>query len=225
MKRIALIFIASVFITTCLVSQSITGLWEITLVTVGDEQMTPVAKWTRFNEDGTYQSGNGWLQNAEGKWVFDEDAQTISMEETNGLKDPFGSFSMEINENSMIWKRMEEGMQVTIHLTRVNKIPKAPADQLVGLWSEINEQEAETGHIFFFRWDRIYREMDQSGKGTGYWHMHGHRPEVTLLSHNEGNAPETWKVEVTDTKLILTGISDSNKDDVRTFLRLHQFPE
>ena len=206
-------------------AQSLTGLWEVTKVTVGEELMTPIAKWTKFNEDGTYQSGNGWLQNAEGNWKLNEVDKKISLDETNGLKDRFGPFSVAITESEMTWKRIEEGMQVTVSLKRVNKLPKAPADKLVGLWSEINEQEQQIGQFFFFRWDRIFRQMDESGKSTGYWHMHGHRPEVTLLSHNEQQDPETWKVEATDNKLILTGMSDTNKDVVRTFIRLHEFPD
>lgn len=48
-----------------------TGLWEVTKVIVGQEEMTPVAKWTQINKDGTFETGNGWLQNGNGTWTFD----------------------------------------------------------------------------------------------------------------------------------------------------------
>ena len=51
--------------------ESLIGLWEIQKVEVGEDNMTPVAKWTKINTDGTYQSGNGWLQNSQGQWNYD----------------------------------------------------------------------------------------------------------------------------------------------------------
>ena len=61
---LCLIFL--LLITTPSKAQSITGLWGIDKVEVGIEELTPVAKWVRINENGTYQMGNGWLQNSEG---------------------------------------------------------------------------------------------------------------------------------------------------------------
>ncbi len=48
-----------VFLTSAAYAQSVAGFWEIKEVKVGRKLMTPVARWTRINKDGSYQSGNG----------------------------------------------------------------------------------------------------------------------------------------------------------------------
>ena len=37
---------------------------------MGEMELTPIAKWTQINSDGSYESGNGWLKNSEGQWTF-----------------------------------------------------------------------------------------------------------------------------------------------------------
>ncbi len=216
----------------CLIAQNITGLWEIKTVNVGKRNMTPVAKWTKINTDGTFQSGNGWLQNAEGTWTF-EDAIFL----TNiplGLKDPFGGFKVSFIDESMIWERMEEGMMVKVTLVKIKNLPKAPADYLVGLWDlvkiEKDKQDLTDSlkreQYIFIRWDRLYNQRTIEGKRkTGYWHINGHRPEITFLPHSEGETPESWRVEVNDEVLILTGISDTNRDIKKHYKRLNEFPK
>jgi hypothetical protein len=88
------------------------GLWEINKVTVGDQTMTPLAKWTRINSDFTYQSGNGWLQNSEGNWTFDKSLNQFLPIEKNGIVDDFGPFEVEIIKDHMTWTRIEAGDEV-----------------------------------------------------------------------------------------------------------------
>ena len=52
--------------------REIIGMWEFTSVQVGDQTMTPVAKWAKYNSDGTFQSGNGWTQNSIGTWNYND---------------------------------------------------------------------------------------------------------------------------------------------------------
>ena len=73
MKTIArLIVTLLIFNSLTVYAQDIVGFWEIKEVIVGGKIMTPVAKWSKINKDGSYQSGNGWLQNSEGTWKFDK---------------------------------------------------------------------------------------------------------------------------------------------------------
>lgn len=206
------------------------GLWEIEKVLVGEKNMTPIAKWTRINSDGTYQSGNGWLQNAVGKWTFDSQKAQFLPIETEGLENPFGPFIVDFDSlNQMTWLRMEEGIPVKVSLKKVTKLPQSPADRIVGLWDLENtnsEVETNQNRLLFIRWDRIYREFTQEGSnGSGYWHMHGHKAEVTLLPHTAGKSPESWKVGFEEGQLILTGISDSNRDKQLRFSRRTSFPD
>lgn len=217
-------------------AQPVVGFWEIREVKVGSEVMTPVAKWTRINMDGSYQSGNGWLQNSEGNWTYDEKQKAFLPKETNGLSDPFGAFQVSMNNGEMVWEREEEGMTVSIVLKPIEELPQAPADRLTGLWElqQVTRDrkvvttafDPDNRHYIFFRWDRIYVARTPAGeRATGYWHINGHRPEITLLPHREGAAPESWRIMATDTELKMSGISDSNEDTERIYRRIHEFPE
>lgn len=219
-------------------SQEIVGLWEVTNVNVGNEIMTPVAKWMRFNEDSTFQSGNGWLQNSEGTWTFNKEKMTFKTNAKNGLIDPFEPFNLSWEDSKMIWSRVEDGMKVTVTLKKIKKLPKAIGDELVGLWDlsivlsegkEIqNQLDPNDKNYVFIRWDRIYVERTaESKRTTGYWHIHGHKPEITFLSHQQGNNPETWQVNVNESssELTLKGLSESNHNLIKTYRRLTDFPE
>ena len=82
-----------------------------------------------------------------------------------------------------------------------------------------------TSNTIFMRWDRMYVERTSKGeKRMGFWHMNAHRPEVTLMSNTLENKAESWTVLVTESELRMTGISDSNKDVVMIFSRIHDFP-
>lgn len=237
MKTITYLIVTLLFFNSAIsYAQDIIGFWEIKKVIVGGKTMTPVAKWTKINKDGTFQSGNGWLQNATGTWQFDKKKNLYSPTETNGLKDEFGPFTIEVNKDKMTWLREEEGSIVTVSLERITKMPKATADELVGLWnlSTIIKNEKEITATFdpsntyylFIRWDRIYMKRTPEGnRSTGYWHINGHRPEVTFLSHDKNKTTESWKVETSDKTLKMIGISDANKNTVMSFKRLDAFPK
>ncbi len=206
------------------------GLWEVKEVTIGEETMTPVAKWTRLKDDGTYQSGNGWLQNAQGTWEYDASASTFSATDTLDMGDDFGAFSVSFEGNNMIWERQEEGMTVRVTLSPTDKLPMAPADYLEGVWKlvqasgeesqELTQVEASRQHRLFFRWDRIYIHFSPTGERTsGYWHIDSHQPRLTLLSHDPNQTPQSWSIEVDEETLIMTGTSEDNQGVQRKYTR------
>ncbi len=238
-KQILLLFAIIVLIPAKSVAQteSLQGLWLMEHVRVGDQEMTPVAKWTRIHPDGSYESGNGWLKSSEGTWSYDENENTFLPEETNGLKDPFGAFAVEYVKDGMTWTRLEEGMNVVVKLKKISELPKAPADEVQGLWDLVKATEDETSvienidpegsHYLFIRWDRIYVERDGEGnRSTGYWHMNGHRPEIILMSHNEGKESQSWSVSFDEKQdMVLKGISDFNQNQTLTYTRINEFPK
>lgn len=169
-------------------AQDFTGLWEFINVEVGENTMTPQAKWTRINANGSNESGNGWLQNSEGTWTFNKKDILFKPIETNGLIDPNGPFKVSFDGELMKWEREEEGMIAIVTLKRISALPKVPADKIVGLWQlekvEGNAENVSIHDFVFIRWDRIYVDRTKDGgKATGYWHTNGHRPEVTFISH------------------------------------------
>ena len=84
-------FLVAVMVHTSSLSQSVLGFWAVKEVMVGTEIKTPVAKWIKVNDDGSYQSGNGWLQNSEGTWSYDKSSQTYLPVEANGIDEHYGA--------------------------------------------------------------------------------------------------------------------------------------
>ena len=208
----------------------------MTKVQVGNNEMTPVAKWTKINADGSYTTGNGWLQNGEGKWSYDATENSFLPVETNGIKDPFGAFQVRVEGKQLQWEREEEGAKVIVTLSPIEELPSSIANELKGLWGlqEVQADGAvitdrfdpEGKHYIFIRWDREYRERTVEGnRASGYWHIHGHRPELTLIPRAEGAGVERWMAEVNNQILILKGSSEGNKGQIRTYQRLSEFPQ
>ena len=225
-----------VWISSFCYGQSFEGLWQVDEVKVGEEILTPVAKWFKYDEDGTYTGGNGWLQNEAGTWNFDSQGKLFSATNTYGLDDPYEAFRVSEERGKMTWTREEEGMKVVVSLSKVEKMPKSSADWLVGMWrltaaekggqDNLGEIDPNDKVHYFIRWDRIFLYWDAEGKRrTGYWHINGHKPEITLLSHWEEDPAETWRVEPGVEILRMTGISETNQDQVLTFERKRSFPD
>ncbi|MCB0705909.1 MAG: hypothetical protein KDC34_11390 [Saprospiraceae bacterium] len=214
--------------------ETVIGFWEVEIVEVGEENMTPVAKWFKINTDGTYQAGNGWLQNGQGNWNYDAENKMYSAIDYLDVTDEFGGFSVSFANEKMFWERVEDGALVKVTLVPIEKLPMSPADYLEGIWdlveiteneqSILNDFDKDNKHKLFIRWDRIYINFSPEGKKmTGYWHIHGHRPEITLLPHQEDKVAESWKIEVNDKDLLMIGISDTNRTMVRKYVRRNTF--
>ncbi|NNC69785.1 MAG: hypothetical protein HKN90_03070 [Flavobacteriaceae bacterium] len=233
--RSTAILIFILFFVSKTFGQKIIGLWEVKEVKIGSQVMTPMAKWTKIQENGTYKSGNGWLQNAVGTWTFDKKKSLFSMSKTNGIIDEFGPFTVEFTDIGMNWLREEEGTIVSVALQKIKELPKGISHKVVGLWGldsitkDGNEEKIEIGseknEYIFIRWDRIYINRSKSDRSSGYWHMHGHKPELTLLPHSEGQNAESWLIEVSDTFLKLSGVSETNKKIEKNYKRLQKFPK
>ena len=231
-----LLIISSIFLAQTLYGQKsrMIGLWEAINVDAGEEKMTPVAKWFRFKEDGTTDSGNGWLKNYDGTWEYYAEKNTFSSNDPLGIKDEAGPFKVSFDKEYMYWEREEDGMPVKVTLKPIVKLPMSPADYLIGIWGmesitedgvSIKDQFDLNGkHYLQIRWDRIYRNRNSEGEiSTGYWHIHGHRSEITLLPHSEGKIAESWEIEVNEKELLMVGISDTNRNIERKYVRRNTF--
>ena len=114
----------------------IDGLWIVKKVKVGQEEMTPIAKWIKFNPDSTQTSGNGWLQHSFGSWSVHKNK--LSMKNTNGVDDESEPFKISLESSKMTWTREEEGQNVEVFLEKIDKIPTSDGNKLMGLW-KLNE--------------------------------------------------------------------------------------
>ena len=192
-------------IQTASLGQSVQGFWEVKEVKIGSEIKTPVAKWIKVNQDGNYQSGNGWLQNSEGTWSYDKSRNSYLPVETNGLEDKYGAFSVTFKNAQMVWEREEDGLHVSMKLERITKLPEQRRMFLLvyGILrnvlkngsSEKSSIDPNNQQYIFMRWDRMYVKRTSNGdKRMGIWHMNAHRPEVTLISDTQDKKSESWTV-------------------------------
>ena len=90
------IFLFICIISSCQSNKKFQGLWEVKKVSMGNQSMTPMGRWTRLNVDGTQTSGNGWKQHSEGVWTVDKKDMTIELTNSNGIDDEFGPFQISI---------------------------------------------------------------------------------------------------------------------------------
>lgn len=207
----------------------INGLWIVKKVKMNDQEMTPIARWMRFNADSTQSSGNGWLQHSVGTWSLRSD--NLSVTNTNGIKDNAEPFKVKLFKNNMTWSRVEEGMKVSVFLERTNKLPTSEANKLYGLWKmdSIIEDDKDISDnlnpddkaMLFLRWDNTF-ELRNYPKGIQYgvFKTHGHRLQIDMVSYSKSPKYQFYEFSIIENKLVLKS-TNSNKEIKLT--RIHQF--
>jgi hypothetical protein len=197
----------------CVLSFQLTaqvGLWEATKVTVGDQLMTPVAKWFDIRENGEVISGNGGLINIQGTFTYDPETSQALFTDENSIPDEYGAFTIEFDDKQMTWRRIEDGQEVTVHLKRIYKLPKAPWDKIVGLWSD----ESDTGDQLFMGWDRSYRLDSESSPHRGTWQIPAHQSQLML--YRQDGQTNQWALDFpTDSTMVWTSEFGEEKVFVR----------
>ncbi len=207
----------------------IVGLWEVNKVTVGEETLTPTAKWFLFLADGTLSSGNGWVQSMLGSYNYDQDTKEL-LQANQGVTDEYGPFKVSIEGDKMTWKRTEDGMPLKVNLSKVAKKPLAPWDKIQNRWvvDKAEGLHPETGKlisqyvmdpdVYFFMWDRAYRKFDKTGRTIerGVWHIGGHSNQVWIIN-NADNVRTRWTLELLDDQMIWT--KKSEKETLKVYLK------
>ncbi len=213
---------------------TIEGLWMVKSVQVGEEEMTPNARWTRFNADLTQESGNGRFQHSYGTWTLNEKTNQLKIDNSNGLIDSNEPFEISINDDEMIWQRQEEGQAVKVILERISQLPETYGDRILGLWQL--EEATTNGRYFsesknrelkdyvFFRWDKRFIIQSDQGRINGVYNVHGHKPEVELIPYGEPLKRDFWTIQFTDNEIILE-LLNSDTTVIRKFKRINRFPE
>lgn len=231
MKNILLLsLIVLLTLISCEEKSKIDGLWIVQSVTVGEEEMTPNARWMEFHPDFTLKSGNGWFQHSVGTWELD--ANKLKMTNTNGFNDPYPAFEITLNANQMTWKRIEDEQPIEVLLTRSDQLPQTYGDQILGLWkleesiSRDNyfSETVNSNDYIFFRWDKRFVIGSDSNRYTGIYQVHGHRSQVVLIPNDEKVKRSNWEINFNPTGITLSKL---NSDSVvtRKFTRIHDFPQ
>ena len=226
-----ILILITVFLLSCEKEdlKNINGLWLVEKVEVGENTMTPVARWTRFNKDGTQTSGNGWLQHSVGNWFLKD--KLLTVKNTNGINDEYEPFSIEIEKDKMIWTREEEGQEVSVFLKRIDEIPASEGNKLIGLWKLTKVLEdgnditvvanPDGKSMLHLRWGNVYVQHNMpKGRQYGIYKIHDHKPEIQLVNYGESSRFSFWNFSIDDQKLKL--ISRDQKSEME-FERIHQF--
>lgn len=234
MKTYLLLLLSIIFLSSCenKPKSSIEGLWQVTSVTAGKNEMTPNARWVQFNADATQQSGNGWFQHSIGTWKLNQTTNELSIVNTNGLKDLADPFQIKINQNKMTWSREEEGETITVHLKKIETLPTTYGDQLLGLWKLENAvgkgdyfSNSETANTsLYFGWDKRFRIRTKNGRISGIYNVHGHKSEVQFIPYNKELKRSFWSVQFKENAITLK-LLNSDSLVTRTFKRIHEYPK
>ena len=89
-QQFYLLLILSLFHTY--LPAQITGLWEVEKVKVGEQEMTPVAKWFDLKEGNRLHSGNGGVRNTLGAWNYNSENSELLFQNEQGKADEMGAF-------------------------------------------------------------------------------------------------------------------------------------
>lgn len=216
-NRFLLLFLG---ISAALNGQSILGSWEVIAVQAGPHSMTPQAKWVTFETEGFF-GGNGYLQNSAGIYHWDQKAQTIRLEDSLGFPDPNPAFQISFKGDTMLWQRLEEGMELTVQLRPMEEKPLRPADHIIGVWAP---EDSESLAFIRFGWTQTYELRYKDGRSSrGVWRCHPHRPEVVLIPWDEEEKNQLFLLEYQNWKDLTLKAKDSNL--VWSLARLRDYPD
>lgn len=232
-KKIILSLIIVLSFFSCKKTKTIEGLWVVKSVVVGDEEITPNSRWTRFNSDSTQESGNGRFQHSYGTWKLNQNSNELFIENTNGLDDLNEPFIITLNQSEMIWERTEEGQNIKVILERSFQLPETYGDKILGLWelekaigngSYFKETDKkEINDYIFFRWDKRFVIESEIGRVNGVYNVHGHKPEVELIPYGDEVKRDFWEIQFEENQITLR-LLNSNTTVIRQFRRINQFP-
>jgi len=221
----------SIVVLGCTEKSSIEGLWVVKTVKAGKDVVTPNARWTRFHADFTQESGNGRFQHSNGTWDFNPDTKELSIVNTNGLDDPNAPFKVQLLDDSMVWERTEEGMDIKIILERSTELPETYGDKILGLWALESAKgegkyfnEINQNHYIYFGWDRRFRLSSEKGRVMGVYNVHGHKPELELIPYGDQLERDFWRIEYGENSITLK-LLNSEQEIERTFKRIRKLPE
>ena len=208
-------------------TNSINGLWVVKEVKVGEDIMTPNARWTKLHSDSTQVSGNGWKQHSIGHWQFNEVDSTLRVVSTNGTEDEDGDYEVSLNRSSMKWEREEGGMTVRKELSKSSELPMTYADRMLGLWElDSNEGDSfflnEVGAKLFIRWDGRFVIYTSQGQINGVYNVHGHRSEIELIPYGEELDRSFWSVDLAEEEITMK-LLNSDSIVTRNFHRVRTF--
>ena len=200
--------------------KSLSGYWQVNVVTVAQDTLTPVGKWFHLGEDGDLQGGNGGNINIFGTWENPSKTEVLFLNQS-GEPDPEGPFTFSKENELLILEREEGGLHLKVALQAFEPRdwPMAPWDNVAGAWtlsSETGLSQEDLGFGFntaLFQWDHnvlFNRGNDGVDVWTALWRIHAHRPELELAPRNSDIPFMRWNIEFIGDQMIWTRTFEGN---------------
>lgn len=213
----------------------LTGIWEVTRVMVGNTVRTPDAKWMKFEQDGTYRSGNGWQQHTINQYQYDAEKNLLYINDE--MADEYGPYNVLINDTTMTWTRIEDNYEVNIQYNKITSLPKSTADKVRGLWKlkqayrdsvNITQKiDPENKQFIYLRWDRRYiHQNTPEGQKTGFWYADPHYPDIELISDNKNIQDAKWRITFNGNTMTWNGHKGSaSENEKMVFEKITRIPK
>lgn len=221
-QLLALTVICTVLLSSCM-SRKIKGLWVFEKERIereGQIEHESEANWIRFDEDDFQESGSGWQKHTIGTWSVKKKKLTI--QNTNGFEDTNVPRKVKVKKETMTWVRSEEGRNVTTTLTKIEHIPVAKRDKLLGVWKlgmvlengvdkshEYNPKGTRYVHI---RWDNFFiSDNGPQGRTSGVYHVDAHINEIEVYDNKATVTRRSFVFELNGDRLVLTSVAGDNE--------------
>jgi len=227
---IGLLIIA--FLLNACAKSRMMGLWVADRVYAGSTDLSPKARWIKFDKKNQQESGNGWQKHSIGTWEIKKGKKLIIIN-SNGFSDPYEPFKVKFVKKGMEWVRHEEGKRVKVLLTKVKETPLSERDKLLGVWDLKTVLEDGKDQTFkynphnesylFIRWDNMFEFNYEDGRKSGIYRIGGFLDEMELVYNSAEDKRQTWNFQISKKKLVLTSVNNK-KEFILEFVKTDRFP-
>ncbi|MEQ9064775.1 MAG: hypothetical protein RIE58_11410 [Vicingaceae bacterium] len=214
MRNLLIISILIFSLSSCS-SHRMIGLWQVDLIAAGSSQVEPRSSWIKFDKDEYQESGHGWQKHNTGAWKLKR--KKLSINNENGYRDIYDPYEVVFKKKTMEWTRREDDQRVKMFLSKIEEVPMANRDYLLGIWNlktvlrggedrsrEYNPASSAYLHI---KWDnRFITDRGKEGRKSGIYRVDGNRDEIELYISDVECELETWNFQLQGNKLILTSV-------------------
>lgn len=229
LRVISIFLFISIISLSC--SNKLIGTWQVDRVLAHTDEVTPQARWVKFEKKNYQESGNGWQKHSYGSYTFKKHILTVLND--NGPEDEFEPFTVKIKKKTMEWERREDGRRIKVMLSKIEEIPMSNRDKLIGIWDlervvegqkeMLKEYDPNYNRYVYISWDNVFTIRNTpTGAHRGFYRVHSHRNEIEVFYTSDENKREVWQYELKDDKLIL---SSTNKEPqvIKEYKRVNKF--
>jgi len=208
------------------------GLWVADRAYAGSTDLSPKARWIKFDKKNQQESGNGWQKHSVGTWELKRGKKLIIIN-TNGFSNPYEPFKIKFVKKGMEWVRHENNKRVKVLLTKVKEIPLSERDKLLGVWNLKTALEDGKDHTakynpnkecyLYMRWDNMFEFNYVDGRKSGIYRIGGFLDELELVFNSAEDKRQTWNFEIKKNRLVLTSVNNE-KEMILEFIKTDRFP-